>query len=141
PSGIIGLISTDDSNVLGGSRCNVLGGSPNVLGERSKVLGQPCNVLAPGIQRLGYVPPARTPGNVIVDGCGCATCSGRSCSCGAALWPSVSMNARRTTSCTSDCSRNRTSAFVGCTLTSSASGDISMNRCTSGLRSLIDAWL
>src|SRR5258705_523623 len=52
-------------------------------------------------------------------------CSGRSCSCGAPLWPSVSMNARRTTSCTSDCSRNRTSAFVGCTLTSSASGGIS----------------
>ena len=53
--------------------------------------------------------------------------------------PSASISARRTTSCTSDCSRNRTSAFVGCTLTSTASGGISMNRCTSGLRSLIDA--
>ena len=31
--------------------------------------------------------------------------------------------------------RKRTSAFVGCTLTSTVSGGISMNTCASGLRS------
>ena len=36
--------------------------------------------------------------------------------------PSASASARRSTSCTSDCSRNRTSALVGCTLTSTRSG-------------------
>ena len=39
--------------------------------------------------------------------------SGCSCSCGTPPCPSASISARRTTSCTSDCSRNRTSALVG----------------------------
>ena len=40
----------------------------------------------------------------------------------AALRRARPSSARRTTSCTSDCSRNRTSAFVGCTLTSTRVG-------------------
>ena len=66
---------------------------------------------------------------------------GRSCSSGAGPLPSASPTARRTTSWTSDCSRKRTSALVGCTLTSTRSGGISRNRCTSGLRSRFEATL
>ena len=94
---------------------------------------------ASGIQRLGNTPPARTPGMRRRRRRSARRAPGCSCSCGTPPCPSASISARRTTSCTSDCSRNRTSAFVGCTLTSTASGGISMNRCTSGLRSLIDA--
>ena len=85
-----------------------------------------------GVQRLPIVAPASTPG--IVIGCGSPgrPANGESCSSGAGPRPSVSASARRSTSCTSDCSRKRTSAFVGCTLTSTRSGGISMKRCTSG---------
>src|SRR6187200_992430 len=93
-----------------------------------------------GVHRVGYV-PVKTPGNVAVTDHGVVTASGRSCHCGAALPPSASINARRTTSCTNDCSRNRTSALVGWTFTSTASAGISINRWTSGLRSLIVATL
>ena len=78
--------------------------------------------------------PATTPGMAAGRGSagrGRPAASGTS---GTTSCPSASANARLTTSWTSDCSRNRTSALVGWTLTSTRSGGSSTNRCTSGLR-------
>src|SRR5260221_8180192 len=75
-------------------RCRALGDCSRVLDGSRRVLG--------GIHRLGYEPPARTPGSVAVIGCGTIGIFGRSWSWGAALWPRASMNARRTASCTCD---------------------------------------
>ena len=69
------------------------------------------------------------------------SCSGRSCSSGTAPFPMASATACLTASWTNDWSRNRTSAFVGCTFTSTRSAGMSRNRWTSGLRSLMDALL
>ncbi len=65
--------------------------------------------------------------------------SSANCTSGGRCAPSASPIARLTTSCTNEGSRKRTSALVGCTLTSSRSGGISMKRCASGLRSLMVA--
>ena len=80
--------------------------------------------------------PAAAASTAAARSSGAAT---RGRSSGAGPRPSASPSARRTTWWMYDWSRNRTSAFVGWTLTSTASRGISMNRCTSGLRSLIDA--
>src|SRR5438045_6612685 len=97
PSGIIGLITLDDEEE--GTAENTenaevgLVSSPKLLCGLCALCGSFWYV---GIQRFGYEPPDSTLGSGAVNGV-CAMCSGRSCSCGAALWPSASINARRTT--------------------------------------------
>ena len=104
--------------------------------------GAPAAVSAAGWE-TGCQPPAGSDAgapNVTAGGGDARPAAGPpNVTAGAAVVPSASPMARRSTSCTRDRSRKRTSAFVGCTLTSTRSGGSSMKRCTSGCRSLIVA--
>src|SRR5471032_586592 len=82
PSGIIGLISRDaacdDEEGTAENAENAENGFssvPDVLGALCALCG---SIRSWGIHRLGYTPPARTPGSDALIG-DCATCSGRSC--------------------------------------------------------------
>ena len=75
-----------------------------------------------GSHRLPTVAPASTPGILMGRGSSGRGANGVNWSSGARPCPSASPSARRRTSCTRDCSRKRTSALVGCTLTSTRSG-------------------